>query len=474
MAAACTSRFASFDGFFRREPRPIEAVREDLRALIGVLSGRYQHASAWAAIRRVGVASLDDSERAASRWFEREVVLSVTTPAGRFERATTELTSDGLHRAAFALQADAGSGEPGPPLEQARSDHEATLERDPRSSTPSAWLEDLEALSVRARRFGSSRILYRGAYLAFVDSDLLFISPSIDRLQRVVRSRAGVLMLAKLERAPVFEEAALGASAGLEVLAIPDAALQRAASDALALAAPQAVQTGATDVILAPSLVAAFTHRCIGVPCEASRWLAPGNRAAALLGQRIAAPSISVRDDPTSGGFGSYFFDDEGWPAQSTPIIEAGNLAQPLTDEATAAALTMQRSGNGRRAGAAHAVAPRISNLILDPGESDLEGLIAGVESGFLLQGARGARCDDMSWRFGLQAAQAREIRHGRLSGRLYGNVGFRGVVPEFLQSVTGVGRELERFASRCEHQAGDVAISVTAPALHGRGEVIG
>jgi PmbA protein len=69
------------------------------------------------------------------------------------------------------------------------------------------------------------------------------------------------------------------------------------------------------------------------------------------LGQAIASPNVTVVDDALRpAGLGSSPFDDEGVPAQTTPIIEAGVLKNYLHSAYTARKLAARPTGNGSRA----------------------------------------------------------------------------------------------------------------------------
>ena len=73
-------------------------------------------------------------------------------------------------------------------------------------------------------------------------------------------------------------------------------------------------------------------------------------------------------------GLGTFAFDDEGVPAQSTDIIRDGQFVGYMTSRETAAAVGEARSNGCMRAdGWARLPLIRMTNVSLEPGEQSLE-----------------------------------------------------------------------------------------------------
>jgi PmbA protein len=115
-----------------------------------------------------------------------------------------------------------------------------------------------------------------------------------------------------------------------------------------------------------------------------------GSFLAEKIGERIAPAHVSIVDDGRKrGGLGSKPFDGEGQPTRRTRVIERGVLRSFLLDTYSARKLRLASTGNAaRRAGGAPGAAP--TNLWLEPGEGDLESLIAATPSGLLVTGMFG------------------------------------------------------------------------------------
>jgi PmbA protein len=101
------------------------------------------------------------------------------------------------------------------------------------------------------------------------------------------------------------------------------------------------------------------------------------------LGERVAAPGITVIDDGTIPGlFGTQPFDDEGIPTRRTRVIENGVLKSYLLNTYSAHKLGLKSTGNASRgitgnAGVGH------GNFYLVAGTRSPEELIASIPNGF-------------------------------------------------------------------------------------------
>ena len=69
--------------------------------------------------------------------------------------------------------------------------------------------------------------------------------------------------------------------------------------------------------------------------------------------------------------WGSFSFDDEGWPSQRTMLFTDGVLQGYLYDRIRAERDGVPSSGNGRRQSYAHLPIPRMTNTYILPGDAD-------------------------------------------------------------------------------------------------------
>ena len=100
------------------------------------------------------------------------------------------------------------------------------------------------------------------------------------------------------------------------------------------------------------------------------------------LGRPLAAPSVTIVDDPLiPGGLASRPFDGEGLPSRRTVLVDRGVLRSYLLDSYSARKLDLAATGHAAREdGGGVTVAP--TNLYLEPGPHDPEEIIRSVDRG--------------------------------------------------------------------------------------------
>ena len=127
------------------------------------------------------------------------------------------------------------------------------------------------------------------------------------------------------------------------------------------------------SIVRPPARCRSAWSRLAGHPAPRSRRSRPEgdfNRKktsafAGLMGQRVAAPGVTVVDDGTiADRRGSMTVDDEGTPSQRTVLIEDGILTGYMQDRQNARLMGMKPTGNGRRQSYAHIPMPRMTNTI--------------------------------------------------------------------------------------------------------------
>jgi predicted Zn-dependent protease len=202
------------------------------------------------------------------------------------------------------------------------------------------------------------------------------------------------------------------------------------------------------DLVLAPDQMMLQIHESIGHPLELDRILGDERNYAGtsfvtldMFGSyRYGSELLNVTFDPTrSEELASYRWDDDGVEAERVHLIERGILKAPL-----GSVISQTRAG---RAGTANARATswnrpaidRMANLNVEPGESTLEELIAGVERGVLMRTNRSWSIDDSRNKFQFGCEVGRRIENGELK-ELVKNPCYRGISATFWRSLSGVG----------------------------------
>ncbi len=153
---------------------------------------------------------------------------------------------------------------------------------------------------------------------------------------------------------------------------------------------------------------------------------------------------VNMTADATiPGGLGTFGFDDEGVPAQSTPIVRNGLFLGYLTSRETAAALGQRSNGAMRASGWNRIPLIRMTNVSLEPGEWTLADMIADTDDGVYMETNRSWSIDDKRLNFQFGTEIGREIKHGKL-GDLIKNPTYTGITPRFWGSCDAIANRDE------------------------------
>jgi PmbA protein len=140
------------------------------------------------------------------------------------------------------------------------------------------------------------------------------------------------------------------------------------------------VKTAEVPVIFDPDMAATLVRHISGAASGPALY----RRASFLvgkLGERIAAPSITIVDDGTiPGALGSRPFDGEGLPVHRTVIVDQGVLRSYLLDTYSGRKLGLPSTHHAARDGSGVGVST--TNLYLAAGATDPADMIRSVKSG--------------------------------------------------------------------------------------------
>jgi len=444
-------------------------VRGWLRKAVARLAGGFAQVSALAAIRSHVIAAVDVGARGSRREVVASVVLTGRDAGGAaFERITYDVSEIGIEAAVARLLEGRGGGARREVDVGAPRDVRPRLAADPAEVPARRWLEWVRALEARAEAAGSSRLVYRGAFVEVDDAEVLFVAPGRDLSQRLVRSRAGLALAAWRGPRPVTGVAEVAVADGLDALALTDAAIEAAAARALELVTPGPAPRGAMPVVLDPSVVAAIVDAGV-VGLLTSR----ADGAAALRGRGLGSEAVTIVDDPAAGGYGGYAFDDEGRPAAAVTLISRGAVAGILCDDAGALTLGAAATSHARRPGFVGAVAPRPSQVAVAAGAVPAVDLLAGIDDGLLLEGAEAVRFDRRRGQIVVHVARARRVRRGARTGHVHADLELRAEVAALLASVDGVSSDVATVARRDDIGGDPLWRATTAPWWRARGELV-
>jgi TldD protein len=227
---------------------------------------------------------------------------------------------------------------------------------------------------------------------------------------------------------------------------------RRIAEEAVALHHADQCPEGTFDIILDSSQLGLQIHESIGHPIELDRVLGMEANFAGtsfltldkLRTLRYGSEIVNVVADARQEhgpGLGTFGFDDEGVPAQCTPIITNGLFTGYLTSRETAHTIGENRSGGTLRAESWNRLPMiRMTNISLLPGEKPLtlEQLIASTDRGILMQTNRSWSIDDKRFNFQFGCEIGWEIRGGKRV-RMLKNPSYSGITTEFWNSLDAI-----------------------------------
>ncbi len=243
-----------------------------------------------------------------------------------------------------------------------------------------------------------------------------------------------------------------------------DEALRQALVNLEAVSAP----AGELDVVLGSGWPGILLHEAVGHGLEGD-FIRKGESAfAGLLGQRVAAPGVTVVDDGTiAARRGSLSIDDEGTPTSQTVLIEDGILKGFMQDRQNARLMGVAPTGNGRRQSFAHMPMPRMTNTYMLAGDKSHDEIISSVKKGIYASSFGGGQVDITSGKFVFSCTEAYLIEDGKLGAPVKGAM-LIGNGPDALTRVAMIGNDmaLDPGIGTCGKAGQGVPVGVGQPTM--------
>ncbi len=243
-----------------------------------------------------------------------------------------------------------------------------------------------------------------------------------------------------------------------------DEALRQALVNLESVPAP----AGEMEVVLGPGWPGILLHEAIGHGLEGDFNRKKTSAFAGLMGERVAAPGVTVIDDGTMADRrGSLTIDDEGTPTQRTVLIEDGILTGYMHDRMNGRLMGAASTGNGRRQSFAHSPMPRMTNTYMPAGPHDPEEIMASVKRGLYAATFGGGQVDITSGKFVFSCTEAYLIEDGKIGAPVKGAT-LIGNGPDVLTQVSMVGNDmaLDPGIGTCGKDGQGVPVGVGQPTL--------
>jgi TldD protein len=330
---------------------------------------------------------------------------------------------------------------------------------------------------IRAR---DPRVVQVSASLAGSHRAITLLRPDGDRREDV-RPLVRINVSVTVEQAGRRESGSAGAG-GREAYtafiaperwrALADEALRIALVNLEAIPAP----AGELDVVLGPGWPGVLLHEAVGHGLEGDFNRKGTSAFAGRIGERVAAPGVTVVDDGTfENRRGSLTIDDEGTPTGRTVLIEDGILKGYLQDRMNARLMGVAPTGNGRRESYAHRPMPRMTNTFMTAGDTDPAEILRSLKNGIYAVNFGGGQVDIVSGKFVFQCTEAYLVEDGQIKAPIK-NATLIGDGPSALTRIKMVGNDLalDQGVGTCGKAGQSVPVGVGQPTLYIQGLTVG
>ncbi|MEM1515314.1 MAG: TldD/PmbA family protein [Candidatus Bathyarchaeia archaeon] len=216
----------------------------------------------------------------------------------------------------------------------------------------------------------------------------------------------------------------------------------KAADRAVRLLSAKAPPKGKFTVVADPKVGGLFVHEIIGHNCEGDLVYGGQSIIADKLGQKIASDLVTIIDDPTMHGYGSFTYDHEGIRARPHIIIRDGVLVGFLHSLESAAKIGGVPKGSARAQSHHYPPLVRMSNIYLAPRDMTLEEILEDVDYGLYLSGSEYGYVESEKGQFTCKVEEGWLIERGELTEHLR-DVAISGLVLEALKNISAVGGDL-------------------------------
>lgn len=225
---------------------------------------------------------------------------------------------------------------------------------------------------------------------------------------------------------------------------------------------------GMMDILLGPGWPGILLHEAIGHGLEGDFNRKGTSAFSGLMGQRIAAPGVTVLDDGTiPDRRGSISVDDEGTPSGKNVLIEDGILTGYMQDRQNARLMGVAPTGNGRRESFAHIPMPRMTNTYMLDGTADPAGMVADLKDGIWAVGFGGGQVDITSGKFVFSCTEAYRVQNGKIGAPVKGAT-LIGDGATALKNIRAIGNDmkLDPGIGNCGKAGQWVPVGVGQPSL--------
>ena len=385
---------------------------------------------------------------------------------------STEISEQAMRRATGTVRLAIGAGGGTLAAAPQATNQKLYSDRNPLSdSTFPAKIDILREMDAYARGL-DQRVVQVSATIAASHQEVVILradGPDVSDSRPMVRMNVSVIVEQDGQRQTGYVGG--GGRYGLDGMLAPThwqplihEALRIAVMNLSAIPAP----AGVMDVALGAGWPGILLHEAIGHGLEGDFNRKGTSAFAGLMGQRIAAPGVTVLDDGTiPDRRGSITIDDEGTPSGKNTLIEDGVLVGFMQDRQNARLMGVAPTGNGRRQSFAHAPMPRMTNTYMLGGGVDPKDMVADIKNGIYAVGFGGGQVDITNGKFVFSCTEAYLVKDGKVGAPVKGAT-LIGDGATALRQIRAIGNDmrLDDGMGNCGKQGQWVPVGVGQPSL--------
>lgn len=385
---------------------------------------------------------------------------------------STEISEQAMRRATGTVRLAIGAGGGTLAAAPQATNQKLYSDRNPLSdSTFPAKIDILREMDAYARGL-DQRVVQVSATIAASHQEVVILradGPDVSDSRPMVRMNVSVIVEQDGQRQTGYVGG--GGRYGLNGMLAPThwqplihEALRIAVVNLSAIPAP----AGVMDVALGAGWPGILLHEAIGHGLEGDFNRKGTSAFAGLMGQRIAAPGVTVLDDGTiPDRRGSITIDDEGTPSGKNTLIEDGVLVGFMQDRQNARLMGVAPTGNGRRQSFAHAPMPRMTNTYMLGGSVDPKDMVAEIKNGIYAVGFGGGQVDITNGKFVFSCTEAYLVKDGKVGAPVKGAT-LIGDGATALRQIRAIGNDmrLDDGMGNCGKQGQWVPVGVGQPSL--------
>ena len=271
----------------------------------------------------------------------------------------------------------------------------------------------------------------------------LFITKNRYLRQSYVYSEATIAMIFNVDGENKFSYEGISGLKGPEIFKELEDKIDTCLNSGEELMIAERIEPGEYEIITSPEVSGLIAHEAFGHGVEMDMFVKGRALGAEYIGKRVGSDLVTMHEGALCAkDVTSYAFDDEGVLAGDVIEIEKGILKTGICDALAAARLNIKPTGNGKRQNYEHKAYTRMTNTIFDSGDDNLEDMIKSIKFGYLLEGMQSGMEDPKHWGIQCILQRGKEIKDGKLTGKVVAPIIMTGYVPDLLGNITMASKD--------------------------------